>query len=229
MGFNFLEKTTQMALAIFDLDNTLLGGDSDHLWGQFLVEKGIVDEAVYKKANNQFYADYLAGSLDILEYLAFSLKPLKDNSLDTLNAWHAEFMQSHIEPIYLPKAQQLVDKHRANGDTLLIITATNSFVTQPIATRYGIEHLIGADPEMVDGQYTGKVSGVPSFQEGKVTRLNDWLTTNQHDLADSYFYSDSRNDIPLLEIVDHPIVVDADDYLLNHAKEKGWQSISLRD
>lgn len=218
-----------MALAIFDLDNTLIAGDSDYLWGQFLVEKGVVDAASYEKANDQFYLDYKNGVLDIMEYQRFSLKPLSKQPMDVLNDWHAEFMASHIAPIIQDKAQALVDEHKAKGDTLLIITATNSFVTRPIGQVYGIEQLIGTDPEIQDNRFTGEVDGIPSFQDGKVKRLETWLAENNHDLKGSYFYSDSRNDLPLLEIVDNPVVVDGDDVLLAHAKENNWPSISLRD
>lgn len=218
-----------MALAIFDLDNTLISDDSDYLWGKFLIQKGVVDAESFNAANNQFYADYKAGCLDIMAYQHFSLKPLTEHTMATLNAWHLAFMNDYIKPNYLQKAQACVDQHRANGDTLLIITATNSFVTRPIAQLYGIENLIGTEPEIINDHFTGKVIGIPSFQEGKVTRLNDWLTENKFDLSGSYFYSDSRNDIPLLDIVDYPIAVDADDFLADYAIKKGWQSISFRD
>lgn len=218
-----------MALAIFDLDNTLIKGDSDHLWGEFLIEKGVVDADTYHARNNQFYEDYKAGILDIMAYQRFSLQPLTQHDLSTLNEWHQEFMQSRIAPIYLSKAQAVVDQHRENGDTLLIITATNSFVTRPIGKLYGIHHLIGTDPIIKEGRFTGEVDGVPSFQDGKVTRLKAWLSQHQMSLEGSYFYSDSRNDIPLLEAVETPIVVDADPYLSEYAEQKGWQAISFRD
>ncbi|RUM91332.1 MAG: HAD-IB family hydrolase [Thiomicrospira sp.] len=218
-----------MALAIFDLDNTLIHGDSDYLWGKFLVEKGVVDPDVYEKTNEQFYTDYKNGCLDIYKFQRFSLAPLTKHSMETLNAWHEEFMQHYIQPIYQDKAQALVDEHRSKGDQLLIVTATNSFVTRPIGELYGITELIGTEPEIVDNKFTGEVAGVPSFQEGKVTRLNDWLTEHNQSLEGSYFYSDSRNDIPLLEIVDHPVIVDADEYLTQVAQERQWPSLSFRD
>lgn len=218
-----------MALAIFDLDHTLINGDSDYLWGKFLVEKGVVDKTYYETRNDQFYEDYKNGTLDIMAYQHFSLEPLSKHDMTTLNAWHDEFMESFIRPIYQPKAQSLVDEHRAKGDTLLIITATNSFVTRPIAELYGIENLIGTDPEMKDNRYTGEVAGTPSFQGGKVTRLNEWLICNHHDLSGSFFYSDSQNDIPLLDIVENPVAVDCDDTLASYAQERNWPIISLKD
>ncbi|MCK4742617.1 MAG: HAD family hydrolase [Sulfuriflexus sp.] len=217
-----------MSLAIFDLDNTLLADDSDYLWGQFLAKLGVVDATWYESENQRFYDAYKAGNLDIFEFLAFSLKPLAEHDMATLQGWHTQFMNEVIRPLMLAKAQALVDQHRDKGDTLLIITATNHFVTAPIAKAYGIEHLLATEPEIIDGRYTGNVAGTPCFQEGKVERLNDWLKTNQHSLKGSYFYSDSHNDLPLLKMVDHPITVDADNTLIAYAEKAGWQQISLR-
>ena len=217
-----------MSLAIFDLDNTLLADDSDYLWGQFLVKLGVVDADRYESENQRFYDAYKAGNLDIFEFLAFSLKPLAEHDMATLQGWHAQFMDEVIRPLMLPKAQALVDHHRKQGDTLLIITATNHFVTAPIAAAYGIDNLLATDPEIIDGRYTGNVVGTPCFQEGKVERLNDWLKTNQHSLEGSHFYSDSHNDLPLLKMVNHPITVDADDTLVAYAEKADWQQISLR-
>ena len=217
-----------MALAIFDLDNTLIGGDSDYLWGEFLVKNGYVDASEFKAQNDQFYADYNAGCLDIVAYQRFALKPLGQQSIETLNKWHAQFMQTFVEPILLPKAQALVDEHKANGDRVMIITATNTFVTEPIGLRYGISELLGTNGEIKNGRYTGEIEGVPTFQAGKVTRLNSWLAEHNETLEGSYFYSDSHNDLPLLEIVTNPVVVDGDETLLEIAKAKGWKSISLR-
>lgn len=217
-----------MSLAIFDLDNTLLADDSDYLWGQFLIKLGVVDSTWYEGENQRFYDAYKAGNLDIFEFLAFSLKPLAEHDMATLKNWHAQFMDEVIRPLMLAKAQALVDQHRDKGDTLLIITATNRFVTAPIAIAYGIDNLLATDPEIIDGRYTGKVAGTPCFQEGKVERLHEWLKTNQHSLEGSYFYSDSHNDLPLLKLVSHPVTVDADDTLLAHAEKYGWQQISLR-
>ena len=218
-----------MNLAIFDLDNTLLNGDSDYLWGRFLAAEGIVDGDFYERENQRFYDEYKAGTLNIYEFLRFSLQPLADNELGSMLALRQKFMESNIEPIILPKARKLLQKHRDQGHELLIITATNTFVTKPIAEALGIDNLIGTDPEFKDGRYTGEVSGTPSFREGKVERLNTWLEKNGYNLASSWFYSDSHNDLPLLEMVTHPIAVDADDTLLQHAAAKGWGCISLRD
>jgi len=217
-----------LSLAIFDLDNTLLADDSDYLWGCFLVKLGVVDAKLYESENQRFYDEYKSGTLDIFEFLSFSLKPLSEHDMRTLKTWRAQFMQEVIRPLILPKAQALVDKHRDQGDTLLIITATNHFVTAPIASAYGIDNLLATEPEIVDGQYTGRVAGTPCFQNGKVERLHDWLKTNQHSMEDSYFYSDSQNDLPLLNLVTHPVAVDADETLLAHAKQNNWQQISLR-
>ena len=217
-----------MSLAIFDLDNTLLGDDSDFLWGQFLVAQGLVDGEFYSRENQRFYEDYKAGKLDIFEFLAFSLKPLSEHSREKLDTLHRQFMQEAITPVMLPAAHLLLEKHRAQGDTLLIITATNSFITGPIAAALGVENLIATEPEIVDGQYTGRVSGTPCFQHGKVERLEAWLTAHQENLAHSWFYSDSRNDLPLLELVEHPVAVDPDETLADHARGKGWPIISLR-
>jgi HAD superfamily hydrolase (TIGR01490 family) len=218
-----------VALAIFDLDNTLIAGDSDHLWGEFLVEKNIVDAELFKQKNDEFYQDYVDGKLDIYKYIEFSLSPLAENDIATLDALHEEFMAAIIRPIMLAKAKQLIEEHRKKGDTLLVITATNRFVTEPIVNEFGIDNLLAIEVEQVNGRYTGKSAGVPSFKEGKVTRLQDWLKETGHDLHGAYFYSDSHNDIPLLELVDTPMVVDGDEQLLDHAKQKNWKCISLRD
>jgi len=217
-----------LSLAIFDLDNTLLGGDSDYLWGRFLVEQGIVDAVRYERENQRFYDEYKAGQLDIYEFLRFSLAPLAEHDLDTLNRWHRQFMAEKIEPIMLPKARELLEKHRAQGDYLLIITATNRFVTAPIAKALGVDDLLATEPEFKHGRYTGAVADVPCFQQGKVVRLEKWLAGNGMNLAGSWFYSDSHNDLSLLEMVEHPVAVDADETLSDHAEQKGWPRISLR-
>lgn len=217
-----------MALAIFDLDNTLLGGDSDYLWGRFLAENHIVDPEVYHDTNLAFYHDYQAGRLDINAFLEFVFTPLKENTMTDLLAWRDAYLQQKIMPIMLPKAQALVEQHRQQGDTLLIITATNSFLTAPIAEKLGIDNLIATDPEMLDERFTGKVAGIPSFQHGKVSRLQDWLTQHQQTLAGSIFYSDSHNDLPLLEKVETPVAVDPDDTLRQVAEQRGWKILSLR-
>ncbi|MBD8757671.1 HAD family hydrolase [Pseudomonas coleopterorum] len=217
-----------MRLALFDLDNTLLGGDSDHAWGDYLCARGILDADTYKARNDEFYQDYLAGRLDLNEYLNFTLEILAATDVAQLDEWHRDFMRDCIEPIMLPKAAALLQQHRDAGDELVIITATNRFVTGPIAERLGVETLLATEVEMVDGRYTGRSYDVPCFKEGKVTRLNRWLEENGYDLHDSYFYSDSMNDLPLLEQVTHPVVVDPDPRLHEEAKRRGWKEISLR-
>lgn len=217
-----------MALAIFDLDNTLLGGDSDYLWGRYLAENHIVDPEVYHDTNLAFYQDYQAGRLDINAFLEFVFTPLKENSMSDLLKWRSDYLQQKIAPIMLPKAKALVEQHRQQGDTLLIITATNSFLTAPIAEKLGIENLIATDPQIVDGRFTGKVAGTPSFQHGKVSRLQDWLTAHQQTLDGSIFYSDSQNDLPLLEKVETPVAVDPDETLRQIAGQRGWKILSLR-
>lgn len=218
-----------MSLAIFDLDNTLLSIDSDHAWGEFLVEQGAVDPVAYREANERFLADYNAGTLDMAAFLEMALKPLAENTPEQLAAWHQQFMASKIEPHILPKAEELLARHRTKGDTLLIITATNRFITGPIAERLGVDDLIAVDPEMVDGRYTGRVDGVPSYREGKVIRLQAWLEAQDLTMDGAWFYSDSHNDLPLLEKVDHPVAVDPDDTLRKVAEERNWRIMSLRD
>ena len=218
-----------MALAIFDLDNTLIAGDSDHSWGVFLVEKQLVDAETYRIANDRFYADYKNGCLDIRAYLQFSLAPLTRHTLEELKALHDEFMATHIEPLMLPKAESLLRAHRERGDQLLIITATNGFVTRPIAKRLGVDHILATDPEVVNGRYSGNFVGTPCFQAGKITHLHGWLQTHEHSLDGAYFYSDSINDLPLLEQVDNPVAVDPDERLGAIARERGWKILSLRD
>ena len=217
-----------MTLAIFDLDNTLIGGDSDNLWGRFVCDRGLVDGEDFAARNDQFYADYQSGSLDIIAYLRFALSPLKGRPLKELDAWHRDFMTSTIEPIMLPKAAALIAEHRARGHELLIITATNHFITGPIATALGVSELLACEAEIVDGLYTGEPTGIPSYHAGKVTRLYDWLDGRDTALEGAYFYSDSHNDLPLLELVDNPVAVDPDETLLARARELGWPVISLR-
>lgn len=218
-----------MSLAIFDLDNTLIAGDSDHSWGEFLAHKQLVDADHYRDQNDRFYRDYQAGTLDINAYLRFSLAPLTEHSKERLEELQQEFMQDWIEPLLLKRAQQLLDLHREKGDHLLIITATNRFVTGPIAKRLGVDDMLATDPECIDGLYTGAVSGTPCFREGKVVRLHEWLKDHSHSLSEAYFYSDSNNDLPLLEQVGNPVVVDPDPSLKATAEQRGWPVISLRD
>ena len=218
-------------LALFDLDNTLLAGDSDYNWSLFLIDEGLLDAKTHHDRNEQFYADYNAGQLNIVEFLKFQLKPLSEHPKVFLDELHLKYMQKVIRPMMTVKAQALVDKHKAAGDLCVVITATNSFVTKPIATAYGIEHLIGSDPEMVNGQYTGGVTGVPTYKEGKVIRIKQWLAERGKKLEDfetSYFYSDSHNDLPLMKLVTNPVAVDADAALIAYAQEQAWPQISLR-
>ena len=218
-------------LALFDLDNTLLVGDSDYNWSLFLINEGLLDAQSHHERNEQFYLDYKNGNLDIFKFLEFQLKPLSQHPKKFLDALHLKYMDKVIRPMMTQKAQDLVNEHQAAGDLCIVITATNSFVTKPIATAYGIEHLIGTDPEMLNGEYTGGVIGVPSFQEGKVTRIKQWLEARGQQLSDyktSYFYSDSHNDLPLMKLVTNPVPVDADETLRLFAKQQGWPLISLR-
>ena len=218
-------------LALFDLDNTLLAGDSDYNWSLFLIRQGLLDEKTHFERNEQFYADYKNGNLNIVEFLKFQLVPLSQHPKKFLDELHLKYMDEVIRPMMTVKAQSLVNQHKAAGDLCVVITATNSFVTKPIATAYGIEYLIGSDPEMMNGEYTGGVSGVPSFKEGKVTRINQFLAERNKRLDDfevSYFYSDSHNDLPLMQLVTNPVAVDADEILTAYAQEQAWPLISLR-
>jgi HAD superfamily hydrolase (TIGR01490 family) len=217
-----------MGIALFDLDNTLIAGDSDFLWGCFLVEQGIVDAALYEQENQRFYDQYKVGELDIHEFLDFQLRPLSEHNIDTLQQWRKQYVEEKITPVLLPRAQALIDRHRQQGDTLVVITATNRFITSPIVELYGIPHLLATEPEMLNDQYTGKVAGIPCFQDGKVERLTEWLNENRQSLQDSWFYSDSHNDLPLLNNVTHPVAVDPDEILKRHASDHDWPIISLR-
>ncbi len=217
-----------MALALFDLDNTLLSDDSDFLWGCFLVDKGLVEKSTYDEANQRFYVEYKQGTLDIFEFLAFSLKPLTQFSLGELRILHNEFMEKHIKSAITQKGIKQIQHHRDKGDFTVIITATNSFVTGPIAKAFNVDQLIATEPEIIDGRYTGQVAGTPCFQGGKITRLNQWLESTSHNLDNSTFYSDSHNDISLLEIVTTPVAVDPDDELKAIALKRGWEICSFR-
>lgn len=220
-----------MNLALFDLDNTLLSGDSDFEWSQFLIEQGVLDRELFESKNLAFYEQYKAGTLNIHEFLDFQLKPLSRHSRTVLDEWHEEFMRIKVRPMMGDKARQLVAKHKGAGDVCVIVTATNSFVTAPIAREFGVEHLIATDPEEVDGEFTGGVAGVPSFREGKVVRMENWLAErgwNWGSFGDSWFYSDSLNDLPLLSKVKQPVAVDPDATLRAHAEKQGWTVISLR-
>ena len=220
-----------MNLVLFDLDNTLLAGDSDFHWAQFLIEQNALDRELHEARNLDFYEQYKAGTLDIHEFLDFQLKPLAHHAHSQLDAWHREFMTKKILPIIAPGAHKLIEKHMLDGDLCIIITATNSFVTAPIAQALGINNLIATEPEQINGEFTGQVSGTPCFREGKIKCLENWL--DEHNLTwlsflQSWFYSDSLNDLPLLSKVTHPVAVDPDATLKNHAEQNDWPVISLR-
>ena len=217
-----------MALALFDLDNTLIAGDSDHSWGEFLIAQNLVNSAVYKAKNDVFFAAYQAGELDIFAYHEFSLAPLIGQSPEMMKPLHNKFIKEAIMPLMLPLATQLIDKHKLAGDRLLIITATNSFIAKPIVKLLQIDEFLATDLEIVDSVFTGKIVGTPTYQTGKVERLNCWLRENNESMEGSYFYTDSINDLPLLLQVDHPIAVDPDIRLKQIASEKNWKTISLR-
>jgi HAD superfamily hydrolase (TIGR01490 family) len=218
-------------LALFDLDNTLISGDSDFEWAQFLIEQGALDREIHEARNHAFYDQYKAGTLDIHEFLEFQLKPLSRHPRRQLDAWHAQFMDQKIRPLISAAARALVDQHRNAGHVCVIITATNRFVTGPIAAAFGVEHLIATEPEERDGEFTGRSAGIPCFREGKVARLAQWLESRGARLADvqeSWFYSDSLNDLPLLETVTHPVAVDPDPTLAAAAAARGWPVLCIQ-
>jgi HAD superfamily hydrolase (TIGR01490 family) len=215
-------------LAIFDLDNTLIGGDSDYLWGQFLAGLGVVDAGEYLRGHDRFYADYLEGTLDIHAFLRFQLAPLARFEPADLLRWRTRFIAERIRPIVLPRARTLLDEHRAHGHTLLIVTATNRFITAPIAELLGVAELIATEPESVGGRFTGEVAGTPSYAAGKVVRFQQWLAERDARPSETWFYSDSHNDLPLLERVTHPVAVDPDETLAGVARARGWPVLSLR-
>jgi len=219
-----------MNLALFDLDNTLLSGDSDFEWAQFLIDKGVLDPEVHEAKNEYFYAQYRAGTLDIHEFLDFQLHPLSRHPREQLDAWHQEFMAERIRPMINNKARALVGQHRDNGDLCALVTATNSFVTGPIALEFGISNLIATIPAQENGQFTGQPRGMPSFREGKIARVESWLESMGFwwsNFERSWFYSDSLNDLPLLAHVSDPIAVDPDETLLAHARNAGWPVLKL--
>jgi len=220
-----------MNLALFDLDNTLLTGDSDYEWGQFLVDQGVLDGAQYEAQNREYYEQYVAGTLDIHEFLGFALRPLARYEPEELARWHTEFMHARILPMITTGARELVARHAGAGDLCAIVTATNSFVTRPIAAEFGVPHLIATEPESVNGRFTGRVAGTPCFREGKVERVGDWLAglgVALQSFAASTFYSDSHNDLPLLERVTEPVAVDPDPQLEAEAARRRWRIMSLR-
>ena len=218
-----------MSLAIFDLDNTLIADDSDHLWGMFLCEEGVVDANEYSKRNDEFFSNYHDGSLDIYAYQKFVLRPLAVMPLAKLEELRFNFISKKIDQIILKKGKDLIEEHVNNGDHPIIITATNDFVARPIATLLGIEDLLACTAEFKDGSYTGEILGTPTFKEGKVSRLKEWTKQNRKNLKGAWFYSDSHNDLPLLEFVDNPVAVDPDTVLKDIASNRGWKIISLRN
>jgi HAD superfamily hydrolase (TIGR01490 family) len=220
-----------MRLALFDLDNTLLAGDSDYEWGQFLVDRGVLAREEYEAQNAQYYEQYKAGTLDIHEYLGFALRPLAAHTAGELARWHADFMRERIVPMITPRARALVEEHLRSADLCAIVTATNSFVTAPIARAFGVAHLVATEPESSEGRYTGRVAGTPCFREGKIRRVEEWLSSlgwRLEEFPESVFYSDSHNDLPLLERVTRPVAVDPDEVLAAAARHRGWAVISLR-
>ena len=220
-----------MNLALFDLDNTLLACDSDYEWGQFLVTRGVLERDAYEAQNAAFYEQYKAGVLDIHAFLGFALRPLAEHAPEDLDRWHGEFMLARIRPAMGAPAKALVQRHLAAGDLCAVVTATNSFVTGPIAREFGVPHLVATEPERSAGRFTGRVAGMPCFQEGKIVRVEAWLAGQGRRLQDfpqSTFYSDSHNDLPLLERVSHPVAVDPDAALAAEAARRGWPVISLR-
>ncbi len=221
-----------MHLALFDLDNTLLAGDSDYEWTQHLLSKGILDRETFEARNKEFYEQYKAGRLNIVEFLDFQLQSLARNSRADLEAWHDEFMAERILPILGQKSRDLVKRHQDQGDLCAVVTATNSFVTGPICRELGIDHLIATIAAQENGQFTGKPRGMPSFREGKITRVEGWLESIGlwwSSFERSWFYSDSLNDLPLLSMVSDPVAVNPDDTLRAHATNEGWKIMSLRD
>jgi HAD superfamily hydrolase (TIGR01490 family) len=217
-------------LALFDLDNTLLSGDSDFEWAQFLIEQGVLDRGAYEARNLEFYEQYKQGTLDIHEFLDFQLKPLARHPRRVLDAWHRGFMERKVLLMIRPAARRLVERHRA--DLRVIVTATNSFVTRPIAREFGVDNLVATEPAQIDGEFTGAVDGTPCFRDGKVRRVEAWLASREQSLQSfeqSWFYSDSLNDLPLLARVTDPVAVDPDETLRAHAGQHGWRIISLND
>jgi HAD superfamily hydrolase (TIGR01490 family) len=216
---------TVMALALFDLDNTLLDGDSDHAWGLFLGKLGVVDAQEQSRMQDYFYAQYQDGSLDMQEFLQYQLKPLSDHPLDQLHRWRAQYVETIVEPMIRQGKADILKPHRDANDTIIIITATNDFITRPIADKLGVETLLATKAEFKNGRYTGRPEGTPCFQEGKITLLQEWLEDHPHDMHDSTFYSDSINDLPLLEFVDTPVAVKPDQRLRQHAEKLHWTII----
>ncbi|MDR2364321.1 MAG: HAD-IB family hydrolase [Zoogloeaceae bacterium] len=219
-----------MQLALFDLDNTLLRGDSDFAWAEFLIEKGALAQTTQRAKNQKFMAEYEAGTLDMEAFLAFQLAPLAAQPRATLDAWREEFMAAKARPMISEAARAKVNEHQRAGHLCALVTATNSFIVGPIAREFGIAHLIATIPACERGAFTGKVRGVPAYRAGKVARVEDWLEAQGlywGSFTASWFYSDSHNDLPLLEKVRHPVAVNPDARLAKIAAERGWEIIEL--
>ena len=219
-----------MDLVLFDLDNTLLAGDSDFAWAQFLIAKGVLDREVQEARNIAFYEQYKAGTLDIFEFLDFQLAPLARHPREQLDAWHREFMVTSVVPMITDKARALVREQLDRGALVAVVTATNSFVTGPITREFGIAHLVATVPAQENGAFTGKPRGMPAFKRGKIERVGSWLESLGLYLGSfqrSWFYSDSHNDLPLMARVTDPVAVDPDDTLKAHALAQGWPVVSL--
>lgn len=225
-----MQSISSGKLALFDLDNTLLEGDSDHAWGEFLISKNLVEGKVHRERNDYFYEQYKQGALDIHGYVAFTLEPIMQFSSEQRALLHAEFMAQSVEPIILDKGRELVRSHLEAGDFCVIITATNEFITKPIAKLFGVDLLIATELEVSNGMYNGKISGTPCYQDGKVAKLNAWIDQQESrfKLNDAVFYSDSINDLPLLQEVATPVAVDPDARLYDKARSEGWKILTLR-
>lgn len=217
-----------MKLALFDLDHTLLDGDSDALWGRFLVQEGAVDAEEYRREGARYMAEYRAGKLDIHEFVAFGLRPLRDNTPERLEAWRERFMAEWVLPRIPDASRLLLQHHRTQGHSLVIITATNSFIAAPVAAEFGVDTLIATEPEKEGARFTGRALGPPCFREGKVLKLEAWLAEQGAAPEETWFYSDSHNDLPLLQRVHHPVAVNPDEVLALAARERGWPVLHIR-
>ena len=217
-----------MKLALFDLDHTLLDGDSDSLWGRFLVKQGVLDPEAYARAHTRYSAEYRAGRLDIHEFLAFGLKPLAEHEPACLEAWRERFVAEWVVPRIPAASRALLAEHAGAGHMNLIVTATNRFLTAPIAAELGVEHLLASEPEHDGRRYTGRLTGTPCFREGKVLKFESWLRETGIRAEETWFYSDSHNDLPLLAQVQHPVAVNPDEILAETARARGWPVLSIR-
>ena len=218
-------------LALFDLDHTLLTGDCDEAWIEFLIERGVLEREAFERANRDVVDRYRRGDVGILEFTEFYLSTLPPHALPQLRTWRGEYLREKIMPLIPSAARELVGEHRRSGHLTVLTTAASRFLTDPIAEEFGFEHLIATEPELRDGRFTGRVAGTPNMREGKIARLEEWLAERGETLPNyhqSWFYSDSRNDIPLLSRVTHPVAVNADAVLAALAGEKGWPTLRIR-